>query len=545
VAYNLIEERWIPVRRQSGKVERIAPWQIAEKDDTPIRVESPRPDFDAALLEMLIGLVQTVMTPKDEIEWEEVYEAGIDPKKLRKRMEEVKDAFVLDGDGPRFFQDLVVHKDKSAKREGVALLLIDQGMADDSDLFAKSGRFEALGLPEAAAAILTLQSFASPGGRGQCTSLRGGGPLSVTLQDATLWRTVWCNVLNSDDLRSVPGNWAKKEMSDTFPWMGKTRTSEKPKPSTFPEDVHPLQHFWGLPRRYRLCLDDAESGTCAISGERGVRVVREFLTRPDGTSYDGPFLHPLTAYTKGKETESPNPKKGGSGLSYRDWPLLHVGGERFIPPKAVEAFYRNQRWKVAKVSRVAARGYAMDNMKPLRFVEAETPVIRIEPRLLQAIREEAVKLVEASESARLTLMQQVKSAWSDRPKDQAGDVQARTDAAFWSATEADFYRALREVAEALAKDAAGDADRVSVKTEYVMHLQAGALKVFDDLCPTDADLGGDGLARLVRARKDLRWFTRPEELAKKVGLAEPEEKPSKTKKQGKSSPKAGRKEGQP
>ncbi|MBI5510183.1 MAG: type I-E CRISPR-associated protein Cse1/CasA [Deltaproteobacteria bacterium] len=528
MAYNLIEEPWIPVRRASGKVERIAPWQVAETGDAPLRVESPRPDFDAALLEFLIGLVQTVFTPKNSDEWEQVYKQGCAPELLRKKMLVERDAFFLDGDGPRFMQDLTVHTDKKVEEKPIEGLLIDRGMAGDTSLFAKDGGFEELGLPAAAAAILTLQAFAPSGGRGQCTSLRGGGPLSVTVQDESLWGTVWCNVLLQLDLDSLPGDPKKTAMEDRIPWMGQTRTSEKGKPSTFPPDVHPLQHYWALPRRFRLVIEPERKGTCAIYGDRDVPVVRAFQSRPDGTSYDGPYRHPLTPYTVGKEGEPPNPKKGSrAGLPYRDWPLLTIGSERLLPPKVVDSFMQQERGRCAPCYRVAARGYAMDNMKPLRFVEADVPLLHVSRSVLEQLRADATGLVEASDAVRKTLLQQTKSAWKDRPGDQSGEVEARVDVAFWAATESAFHAAVRGVAAAIEKDSADD--RANEKRRFLSILHGEAVRLFDALCPLDVSEGPAGLARAVRARQSAVRFTRPDNksLLKCVGLA-PAELPGTT-----------------
>ncbi len=528
VAYNLIDERWIPVRRKSGKVERIAPWQIAEQQDPAVRIESTRPDFDAALLEMLIGLVQTVMTPKDEVEWADTYESGIAPEKLKKRMASVRDAFFLDGDGPRFFQDLTVDKDPKVDEKPIVGLLIDQGEEDLGKLFAKEGRYPELSLPAAAAAILALQSFAPEGGRGQFTSMRGGGPLSVAVQDSCLWSTVWCNILNEEDLREVPGNRRKTAWADQFPWLRATKAQGEGGSKTFPEDVHPFQHYWGLPRRFRLVVEDGAHGRCAIYGDVDVPVIRFFSSRPGGTAYDGPFLHPLTAYTEGKDGERPNSKKAGrAGLPYRDWQLLSVGGPKLIPPKVVEVFYRHERWRIAPNVCLSARGYSMKSMKPLRFIEASAPVVRVVPTLRKELQAEVAGLIEASESVRLTLFQQVKSAWSERPGDQPGEVEARTDAAFWSATEGDFYRALPVIASSLGGEDGEKNARDAAKTEFLGRLLGAALRIFDELCPAHADVGADDLARVVRARKALAWFARAEALLPKVGLAKEETKTDK------------------
>jgi len=518
--FNLIDERWIPVLRRSGSIERIAPWQIAEAEHSPLRVQSGRPDFDAALLEFLIGLVQTVFSPKDGEDWAGVYEGvRIKPELLQKKMEPVRDAFWLDGDGPRFMQDLTVHQD-GPDHKPVASLLMDDGVSGDSSLFAKSGRYEAFCLPDAAAAIMTLQAFAPSGGAGHRTSLRGGGPISVTLQDEDLWRTVWCNILSQKALRSIPGDLSRDKSEDIFPWMAPTRTSEKKgDPGISPEQIHPLQHYWAMPRRYRFHFEDGV-GSCDICGEVGVPVVRSFLSRNYGANYKGPYLHPLTPYTDVKPGQPPNPKKGdGAGLSYRDWPLVCLGGEARIPPRVVDVFQTEERWRTAPVRQLFARGYAVDNMKPLRFLEAGLPVLHVEEAFLDQLQDDATKLVRASEEVRRTLNQQVKAAWKKRPKEQPGDVQARVDAAFWDQTTAAFFDSVRETKGALEKEDAEE--RIAAKKRYLQAIHQAALEVFDELCPLEVELGPDNLARTARARRALLVFTRPDtpKLLTAVGLA--------------------------
>jgi CRISPR system Cascade subunit CasA len=306
--------------------------------------------------------------------------------------------------------------------------------------------------------------------------------------------------------------------------MAQTRTSEKGKASTFPSDVHPLHHFWGLPRRFRLVIEPEATGACAIYGDRGVAVVRAFHSRPDGTSYDGSYRHPLTPYTQGKSGEPPNPKKGSkAGVPYRDWPLLTVGSETLIPPKVVDVFVQQERWKVAPSHLLAARGYAMDNMKPLRFVEAEAPLLHAPRAILDELRADAAGLVAASESVRKTLSQQVKAAWSDRPGDQPGEVESRVDVAFWAGSESAFHAAVRGVAVALEQNQAER--RASEKRAFLQALQREARRVFDALCPLSVEEGPGDLERVVRAWRSLDRFSDPgsKTLLRCVGLAPPED----------------------
>ena len=87
---NLIENEWIPARRRSGQIARIAPWQLTEglAEDPFIQLAAPRPDFNGALIQFLIGLLQTCFAPEDQHEWRQ---------RLRQAptSEELKKAFLL------------------------------------------------------------------------------------------------------------------------------------------------------------------------------------------------------------------------------------------------------------------------------------------------------------------------------------------------------------------------------------------------------------------------------------------------------------------
>jgi CRISPR system Cascade subunit CasA len=512
MAYNLIDERWIPVERRSGKVELIAPAQVVERDDPPLRIASPRPDFDGALLEFLIGLLQTAAAPATEREWERQFDAPPSVEVLKKRLDTVHEAFFLDGDGPRFMQDLTVGKDPKASCEPIGALLIDRigesGLEESPTLFAKPGRFEALGYPAVAAALMALQTYAPAGGRGQLTSLRGGGPLTTLVTAEDLWTTAWLNVLPMPEfVQLVPGEASNVGSGAIFPWMAPTRTSEtKGGKQTPPNQVHPLQNLWGLPRRFRLDLSNSHAGACAVSGAEGVAVVEGYLSRPDGTSYDGDYRHPWSPYTLVKPSEPWNPKKGSSeGLPYRDWPLLVVGSTKQRPATVVSYFASTRRRDLAPRARLVAFGYAMENMKPLRWCRAETPIITVAQGLEGYFAEATEGLVAASDEVRKTLSAQVKAAWSDRP---AGiDVFSQVNPAFWSSTEAAFFTAVQAVKAGL--ESHSDEQRDTAKEAWLDALHRAALGLFDRFVDASTDLAAPELRRAVVARRALEQFTRP------------------------------------
>jgi CRISPR system Cascade subunit CasA len=305
--------------------------------------------------------------------------------------------------------------------------------------------------------------------------------------------------------------------------MAPTRTSEtKGGKRTTPQSVHPLQHLWGLPRRFRLVIDPEAKGTCGVAGTSDVPVVRVFVSRPDGTSYDGDYRHPWTPYSLSKPNEPWNPKKGDAdGLPYRDWPLLVTGSEKRSPATVVGYFAATRRRELVAQPRLAAFGYAMDNMKPLRWSRAETPLIVVDGRLAGAFAADVEALVAASEEVRRTLSFQVKSAWSDRPKDL--DVFGRVNPAFWSQTEPAFFTAVHALKNGLEAD--DQKARDAAREAWLESLNREALALFDSFVAASAELAAPDLRRAVEARRALAAFTRPSfpKLRKLLGLSVEEE----------------------
>lgn len=105
--FNLIDAEWIPVRRKDGTRQIITPWQItSDYESNPVvSVDTPRPDFNGAMIQFFIGLVQTAMPPKDDREWRNWLVKPPANEELKTNLAKVSHAFNFDGDGPRFMQD--------------------------------------------------------------------------------------------------------------------------------------------------------------------------------------------------------------------------------------------------------------------------------------------------------------------------------------------------------------------------------------------------------------------------------------------------------
>ncbi|MBF0494185.1 MAG: type I-E CRISPR-associated protein Cse1/CasA, partial [Candidatus Omnitrophica bacterium] len=305
---NLINDRWIPARTKTGEKIKIAPWQITEgmgTDHEIIELAAVRPDFNGALIQFLIGLLQTTCAPKDNSDWRSWLNTPPSAAELKKKFAPITFAFELDGVGPRFMQDLNIEKEEKKTEEGIANLLIDepgeQTLKQNKDLFIKRDRIKQLCLSCGAQALLTLQINAPEGGRGHWAGLRGGGPVSTIVLDNNLWRTVWCNVLDVDEL-AIFGTTEKNDNADKFPWLKETRVSaaqtlkdekgkkEKTYSNTFTsQDVNPCHIYWAISRRIRLCID-SEQCICDLCHQPGQRTSK-YYTKPYGAKYTG-FIHP-------------------------------------------------------------------------------------------------------------------------------------------------------------------------------------------------------------------------------------------------------------
>src|SRR4030065_2766841 len=106
---NLLDEAWIPVRRKNTAQDWIAPWQIGELDS--VALDARRPDFNGALIQFLIGLVQTTTPMNSHAEWQQWYDAPPSVETLKRWFAPVESAFVFDGDGARVMQECGVRTD--------------------------------------------------------------------------------------------------------------------------------------------------------------------------------------------------------------------------------------------------------------------------------------------------------------------------------------------------------------------------------------------------------------------------------------------------
>ena len=363
---NLINDPWIPVIRTGGEVV-LRPDQIAQADME--KLNWPRADLNLACMELLIGLVYLAHPCANRA-------APPDAATLRAALAPLAPAFNLLGNGPRFLQDM---KPLEGEPNPPDMLFIDSAgfstAKKNADLMVRRGRYQGLPFPLAAMALYTMQAFAPAGGKGNRTSMRGGGPMVTLVRPEAdgLWPQIWANVPHGTPLPAAELH--------KLPWMRETVSSE-PKgvvmvPDEGSQSAPAPEVFFGQPRRLRLV---ANSG-----------MVTGVIQRPYGNNYQQ-WRHPLSPYyTDAKGQTLPvHPKPGAFG--YRNWRGVLLASEKGLKPQVLTSYLKDV--KAAKCSLIVA-GWAMDNMKPQDFIWSEQPVFTLSEDTEFA----ATDMVEAAEAA--------------------------------------------------------------------------------------------------------------------------------------------------
>lgn len=527
---NLLFDPWIPIRRESGKKERIAPWQITDQDDSVISIAAPRPDFNGALMEFLVGLFQTTTAPKNHDEWVGWLEEPPNPKMLQEKLTPFSDAFVLNGADACFMQDF---EDFEGEAKPISALLIDspgaKALKDNTDHFIKRGEVNAICPACAATALYTLQTYAPSGGVGHRTSLRGGGPLTTLVVSdpqgselaATLWRNVWLNVLDMPRFTGFYGKSDKDELKYIYPWLAVTRTSEpKTGCNTTMEDVNPLQMYWGIPRRIRINWQDTEVGHCDLCGSKTESLIKKYVTRNYGINYTGAWQHPLSPHYIDAKTGEPMPVHAQpGGLSYRHWLGWAMGSETVKSAKVVDAYREDTKRKLENEQlRLSVLGYDMDNMKARCWYETTFPLFQInDDYLRKAFTQRVQLLVDAASQVSGFVQTCIKEAWFKRPGDARGETGFLKEA-FFQQTEQQFYKTLEQLLSALHTEKDSD-----VLKGWHTFLKTAAMELFD-YWAARSDVAVSDPRRIASAHQKLKNLIYGKKFLASLGIDNKKEK---------------------
>lgn len=574
---NLIYEQWIPVRLADGSPDKIAPYEITrsigDEEKQIIMVASPRPDFDGALIQFLIGLLQTTCTPKTDKKWWDWRDSPPTPEILRQEFDDFKEAFDIDvTDACGFMQERLVGK-KGLKEHPISYLLIgaatDNALKTNTDHFQKRPKREdGMCIHCASTALYTLQTFAPSGGGGgdgKFTSLRGGGPLSTIVLGENLWETLWLNVL-------AGGTFDKRECNEkTFPWLKlESYLSDKIAVKTIhSKHMNPEHVFWGMPRRIQLKFSNLTTPSqCYVCGEPVIKICHSYYDASGGLTYqDGKKskktpswinpLHPLSPYNIGEDGKPSAVHPQPGGINYRHW-LAYIentveGNINRTPSKTIEQF----RTMVREEGRFWAYGYDMDNMKARCWYDSIMPIFSGDDALL--ITSYASNMLKSSRYVsglilssffKATMMEPVgkegaeviwnwpkqilnhlKVANQEKVESVKAKINDFVEALeprieknllskpisirnqFWSETEPSYFNTLNK----LKKSISSESDDEKYLSEWLILLKKTAINIFD-VFSSDGDFDAASPKSIALARNELSAKLNSNFLRKKVGL---------------------------
>ena len=489
MSYNLLTDPFLPVRTRDGGTRVLTLTELPDAEDA-LEPDWPRPDFNAAALELLVGIAALAMQPKDADAWADVWEGGHDG--WADRLRALAPAFELLGDGPRFLQE---HGGLTGDLVPIEALLIDtpgaNGQKKNADLLTHRARYPHLGLPAAAMALYTLQAYAPAGGAGNQTSMRGGGPLTTLVipqgeTPVSLWRKVWANVPHIapvDDLARV------------CPWMRPGIPAGRV--SQGHERFHDLHALFGMPRR--LWLVEGE-GRCAMTDMEG-QVASGFVQKPRGLDY-GIWVHPLTPYRRQKEGSEPYTAKPSSArFRAADWVAAALGD----PPlrdKARTVAEAQQRVRSLKdgpdapTPRLRVSGWNMNNMEATDWLAAEEPLyLTGDPEKDEMLdRLARVFAAAADEAAGLTTLAVKRALFGEAKADTGKGALPMVRGNVLDAADAGFHDWM---ARALGGDEPG-----ALRQSWRDHLRRAARDAFDHAAPVPV-ADPEKAARVLMARCNL------------------------------------------
>jgi CRISPR system Cascade subunit CasA len=493
-----------------------------------VDLDFSRPDFNGAILEFLIGLIQLAVSPLREEDWIDLFTTPPEPSDLQAKLEPFAGAFDLDSEWHRLMQDPSV---AATETKTIASLLIEapgkQAVRENKAFFIKDGFTNTLCRACSAAALYTMQAYAPAGGKGFRTSLRGGGPLTtVLLSDPlsdSLWRTVMLNVL--------PSTATPESTPRVFLWMAAIPTSEKQE-VIIPADVAAFHEYWGMPRRIQLHFEPMGSRRCDICGGIDETCVRTYSERNYGPNYQsGVWKHPLTPVYVANEMPRSPVHASSHCLQYRYWPSYVLSGseDKSIPAPVVEHFLsrreRDLRDEDVDTSRIRMKafGYDMDNMKARCWYDGSMPLFTVDAALHDQYRHRITGMIEAASIVANNCLSAVRRAlfghissvttsgrlhW-DLPKGSGTDAalpQSVTDS-FWEVTEPDFYTHIRDL-----RDVLDDEEReIALMHSWRTILAQRAESLFDSIVES-ADYTRTDPKHAVLARLEMEKHNRSKKI---------------------------------
>lgn len=507
---DLTKDKWLPVMLTTGDKRKISLTELF--DDVIQDVAWPRADFQGAAWQMLIGIMQCSVAPEDGHDWGEIYEEGIKQEEWVRALMALAPALQFGADKPAFLQSF---ETLGTENNTVAGLLIDAPGGNtlklNKDHFVKRQSVQKICPHCAVIALFSVQTNSPAGGAGYRVGMRGGGPLTTLVvpqqeENVPLWKKLWLNVLPQDDISPLP---ATHQFPLIFPWLAPTKTSEKAGNIVTPENSHPLQAYWGMPRQIELDFTHTQPGVCDLCGDEHDELLTQMCTKNYGVQYDS-WMHPFSPYRQAKKDPSApwlSLKGQPGGLSYKDWlGLLCSAEDKFNktqPAKVVRACEKEDvsLWSFA---------WDMDNAKARCWYQQRIPYVKA--RRLEVVYALVQQLLTLASGSLAILRSALKSAKFEKPKEAKMDF-SMVDIAFWQETEPAFQMVLNTlIADPQRKKRA----TLEALRQWELQLHHYVMNAFDRDALTDADCPSDILLRQIAARRVLDTDYRKQQARKDV-----------------------------
>jgi CRISPR system Cascade subunit CasA len=522
---SLIDQPWMPVRhRLQGRIW-ISPLQLSDPD--VLAFDADRADFNGALAQFAIGLLQTTTPMNSPIEWRSLLQTPPNAATLEQWFQPVREYFRFAGDGARFMQDYSLRED-TGDETGIAALLIEtpgeNTVKNNGDLFIKRNRVQGLCPHCAALALFCLQTNAPAGGAGHRTGLRGGGPLTTLLigQDSpSLWHDLWLNVRERKHFLGTAGDPDKTAPYFTFPWLAALDRLQPEKAQITPIQVHPFHVFWAMPRRIRLDMENLEAGDCDLCGRPSPGLIRRFFTRPYGLNYKGGWQHPFSPCYENKEAWLPaHPQPGGIG--YRHWlPWVLGMNSKNKKMRPAPGVLSSKAVIQGLPLRLWAFGFDMDKGKARCWYEATLPLYNLldcNHEAYARLQEQVAYWLAGADLAVFFLRTAVKDAWFNEAR---GDF-SMVDACFWNRTEADFYAQLKDLIERLHANEDISVASEETRAKWREKLSSACVDLFDNSFVGCGQIDRQNPRRAAQAYRQLRNNLRGDKFYLALGLEAPQ-----------------------
>ena len=310
---------------------------------------------------------------------------------------------------------------------------------------------------------------------------------------------LWLNILTKKKFEEA----TRPELANLcdekiFPWTATITTSENNK-EVLTSDCHPLQMYWGMPRRIRLLPTNNKAPLpCSLCGIVSNTTISEYITKNYGINYSEHWRHPLSPYRLSKENQyfPMHPQPGGIG--YQHW--LAITLENPAAVIAARQKYLSEEkpehdaGQLGNEIKVWAFGYDMDNMKARCWYENYMPFYNMPEECIEKIQQTVQQFIEVVVQARFYLSKALNLC-------KVPTTVARQQ--IWQQTETKFYEILKAVMNSLISDDNSSDEMDSIKREWLRYVQLQTRIIFEKLA--DIQHAESGMLKAyVKANNDLK-----------------------------------------